>query len=208
MVACTAVGARAHRETISVTWGSWATMPGSPSGWHSSPASRRTYCGSTRHAGSLLDGHDRSGRSRARHDSNASRLLRAQIGACAPRCASSDHLRRAPGSADRFIAAGRVTPELADQLGLCGLAGRASGMSWDCACSFRPFPTTRWTCVATHRSGMAARVTVRFDEVMESLELCSVILTGCRAATSVPICPHLSMEAQAWAGWRLARWCS
>jgi Ni,Fe-hydrogenase III large subunit/Ni,Fe-hydrogenase III component G len=83
-----------------------------------------------------------------------------------------------PGLQDRFIAAGRVTPELADRLGLCGLAGRASGMSWDLRVQFPPIPyDTLDVRMATHRNGdVAARVTVRFEEVIESLDLCSAIL--------------------------------
>jgi Ni,Fe-hydrogenase III large subunit len=83
-----------------------------------------------------------------------------------------------PGLQDRFIAAGRVAPELADQLGLCGLAGRASGMSWDLRVQFPPVPyDTLNVRMATHRNGdVAARVTVRFEEVLESLDLCWVIL--------------------------------
>jgi Ni,Fe-hydrogenase III large subunit/Ni,Fe-hydrogenase III component G len=83
-----------------------------------------------------------------------------------------------PGLQDRFIAAGRVAPELADRLGLCGLAGRASGMSWDLRVQFPAVPYDALDVrMATHRNGdVAARVTLRFEEILESLDLCSVIL--------------------------------
>lgn len=83
-----------------------------------------------------------------------------------------------PGLQDRFIGAGRVVPELADKLGLCGLAGRASAMSWDLRVQFPPVPYDGLDVrMATHRNGdVAARVTVRFEEVLESLDLCGVIL--------------------------------
>jgi Ni,Fe-hydrogenase III large subunit len=83
-----------------------------------------------------------------------------------------------PGLQDRFIGAGRVAPELADRLGLCGLAGRASGMSWDLRVQFPPPPYDSLDVrMASHRNGdVAARVTVRFEEVLESLDLCWVIL--------------------------------
>ena len=83
-----------------------------------------------------------------------------------------------PGLQDRFIAAGRVTPELADRLGLCGLAGRASGLSWDLRVQFPPVPYDALDVrMATHRNGdVAARVTVRFEELLESLDLCTAIL--------------------------------
>jgi Ni,Fe-hydrogenase III large subunit len=79
---------------------------------------------------------------------------------------------------DRFIGAGRVVPELADRLGLCGLAGRASGMSWDLRAQFPPVPYDSLDVhMATHRNGdVAARVTVRFEELLESLALCTTIL--------------------------------
>ena len=83
-----------------------------------------------------------------------------------------------PGLQDRFIAAGRVTPELAERLGLCGLAGRASGLAWDLRVQFPPVPYDALDVrMATHRNGdVAARVTVRFEEVLESLDLCAAIL--------------------------------
>ena len=83
-----------------------------------------------------------------------------------------------PGLQDRFIGAGRVAPELADKLGLCGLAGRASAMSWDLRVQFPVVPYDSLDVrMATHRNGdVAARVTVRFEELLESLDLCSAIL--------------------------------
>jgi len=77
------------------------------------------------------------------------------------------------GLQDRFIAAGRVTPQLAAQLGLTGLGGRASGQAWDLRCN-PPWPPYDRLDVkmATHRNGdVAARVSVRFDEALESLRL-------------------------------------
>ncbi|MFS8087113.1 MAG: NADH-quinone oxidoreductase subunit C, partial [Acidobacteriota bacterium] len=78
------------------------------------------------------------------------------------------------GLQDRFMSAGCVTPELADRLGLCGLAGRASSQSWDARAQFPPTPYGELDVkMATQRNGdVAARVLVRFDEVVESLRLC------------------------------------
>ena len=83
-----------------------------------------------------------------------------------------------PGLQDRLISTGRVAPELADRLGLVGLAGRASAMAWDLRVQL---PTTPYdqldVRMVTHRNGdVAARVTVRFEEVLESLKLCGTIL--------------------------------
>jgi Ni,Fe-hydrogenase III large subunit/Ni,Fe-hydrogenase III component G len=82
------------------------------------------------------------------------------------------------GLQDRFIACGRVSPELAARLGLIGLAGRASGHSWDLRVEYPCIPYTELDVrMATHRNGdVAARVTVRFEELIESLRLCRRIL--------------------------------
>ncbi|MDO8292586.1 MAG: NADH-quinone oxidoreductase subunit C [Gallionella sp.] len=82
------------------------------------------------------------------------------------------------GMQDRFIAAGRVEPKLAAQLGLCGLAGRASAQAWDARVQFACAPYDRLDVqMATYRNGdVAARVIVRFDELFESLRLQSEIL--------------------------------
>ena len=82
------------------------------------------------------------------------------------------------GLQDRFMATGIVTPELADRLGLTGLAGRASGQANDARVQFPPAPYAELGVqMATQRNGdVAARVQVRFDEVGESLRLCRLIL--------------------------------
>lgn len=77
------------------------------------------------------------------------------------------------GLQDRFISAGRVLPRLAAELGLCGLAGRASGQAWDARADQAMSPYAQLDVrMATHRNGdVAARVTVRFEEIFESLRL-------------------------------------
>jgi len=83
-----------------------------------------------------------------------------------------------PGLQDRLISTGRVAPELADRLGLVGLAGRASAMAWDLRAQLPTPPYDQLDVrMVTHRNGdVAARVTVRFEEVLESLKLCTAIL--------------------------------
>lgn len=83
------------------------------------------------------------------------------------------------GLQDRFITAGRVSPKLAAELGLCGLAGRASGQAWDTRTDQLTLPYVKLNVImATHRNGdVAARVAVRFDEIFESLRLIRDILT-------------------------------
>ncbi|HEY0584961.1 MAG TPA: Ni,Fe-hydrogenase III large subunit [Pseudoduganella sp.] len=77
------------------------------------------------------------------------------------------------GLQDRLIATGRVAPALAARLGLCGLAGRASSQCRDLRCDL-PWPPYAALAprMACHRNGdVAARVTVRFEEIEESLRL-------------------------------------
>jgi len=82
------------------------------------------------------------------------------------------------GAQDRFIGAGRVAPELAQRLGLTGMPGRASGI----ACDLRvdhpvaPYDAVDVRMATHHRGDVAARVSVRFDEVFESLRLIRALL--------------------------------
>ena len=77
------------------------------------------------------------------------------------------------GAQDRFIMTGQVLPELAEKMGLTGFAGRASGVNHDLRADY---PIPPWlqapVRVASHiRGDVAARISVRFDEVSESMRL-------------------------------------
>jgi Ni,Fe-hydrogenase III large subunit/Ni,Fe-hydrogenase III component G len=77
------------------------------------------------------------------------------------------------GLQDRFIGAGRVAPKLAAELGLFGLAGRASAQAWDARTdqAMEAYASLN-VRMATQRNGdVAARVAVRFDEIFESMRL-------------------------------------
>jgi Ni,Fe-hydrogenase III large subunit/Ni,Fe-hydrogenase III component G len=82
------------------------------------------------------------------------------------------------GLQDRFRTCGIVTPALASKLGLTGMAGRASGQTGDLRCDLPVAPyDTLAVRKATQTGGdVAARVAVRFDEVIESLRLVRVIV--------------------------------
>jgi Ni,Fe-hydrogenase III large subunit len=82
------------------------------------------------------------------------------------------------GLQDRFMEAGRVTPELAAQLGLIGLAGRASAQASDLRVDFPVQPYDQLDVrIATRQGGdVAARVAVRFEEVVEAIRLCRLIM--------------------------------
>ncbi len=87
------------------------------------------------------------------------------------------------GVQDRFMGAGRVAPELAQSMGLTGFAGRASGLAADLRVDHPCAPYDRFEVrMATHGEGdVAARVSVRFDEVLESLRLIRVLLGQAQA---------------------------
>ncbi len=77
------------------------------------------------------------------------------------------------GLRDRFAGAGIVTPELAAKLGLTGLAGRASGQSFDLRVDLpcEPYVELAPNKVTYTEGDVAARVAVRFDELVESIRL-------------------------------------
>jgi Ni,Fe-hydrogenase III large subunit/Ni,Fe-hydrogenase III component G len=109
------------------------------------------------------------------------------------------------GLQDRFRTCGRVTPELAAQLGLVGLPARASGQAQDLRCDFPVAPyDTLDVRKAGHADGdVAARVAVRFDEALESLRLVRAIVDALPAGDWRAGLP----AAAAWPAQRLAIGC-
>ncbi|HEY8047673.1 MAG TPA: NADH-quinone oxidoreductase subunit C [Ramlibacter sp.] len=81
------------------------------------------------------------------------------------------------GLQDRFAGTGRVAPQLAAQLGLTGLAGRASGQANDLRCDVRwaPYDALDVKKAGDTDGDVAARVAVRFAEAYESLRLIRTI---------------------------------
>ena len=84
------------------------------------------------------------------------------------------------GLQDRFRSCGQVLPELADQFGIVGFAGRASGARQDVRCEFPSPPYERLGVRMQHglEGDVAARVNVRFDEIFESLRLIREMLVS------------------------------
>ncbi|MGZ8266286.1 MAG: hydrogenase large subunit [Burkholderiales bacterium] len=111
------------------------------------------------------------------------------------------------GLQDRFIGCGRVKPELAERMGLTGLAGRASAVAWDLRVQFPPVPYEQLEVrMATHGNGdVAARVSVRFDEIAESLRLIGLMLSELPAGDisgPVPPAPENAFGIGWVEGWR------
>jgi Ni,Fe-hydrogenase III large subunit/Ni,Fe-hydrogenase III component G len=106
------------------------------------------------------------------------------------------------GLQDRFIGAGRVLPKLASELGLCGMAARASGQSWDARADQICAPYAQLNVrMATHMAGdVAARVSVRFEEIFESMRLLREILRQMPAGPIGIALPDIGEEAHG-AGW-------
>jgi len=82
------------------------------------------------------------------------------------------------GLRDRFVGAGRVNAELARRLGLLGLAGRASGLAHDVRVDLpsTPYDEIVPTKIVLEEGDVAARVTVRFEELQESCQLVRLML--------------------------------
>ncbi len=82
------------------------------------------------------------------------------------------------GLQDRFLSTGTIRPALARQLGIIGLAGRASAQAWDLRCNHPCQPYAQLgPNMASERGGdVAARALVRFAEIFESIRLIRTIL--------------------------------
>jgi len=82
------------------------------------------------------------------------------------------------GVRDRFTGAGILMPELALRLGVLGLVGRASGQALDARIDFAcaPYDALPPARVVRQEGDVAARVTVRFEELAESCRLARCLL--------------------------------
>jgi Ni,Fe-hydrogenase III large subunit/Ni,Fe-hydrogenase III component G len=82
------------------------------------------------------------------------------------------------GAQDRFIMTGQVTPQLAERMGLTGLAGRASGIARDLRVDHpvAPYDELKVRMASHTRGDVAARLEVRFAELIESMRLVRELL--------------------------------
>jgi Ni,Fe-hydrogenase III large subunit/Ni,Fe-hydrogenase III component G len=111
------------------------------------------------------------------------------------------------GLQDRFREAGRLEPELAAKLGAVGLAGRASGVSSDLRVDhpWPPYDRLKTRLVMNISGDVAARVQVRFDEIVESLRLCRMLLDDFASGsiqTEVPFAESGLLGIGMIEGWR------
>lgn len=111
------------------------------------------------------------------------------------------------GLQDRFLTTGHVSTEVATRLGMTGLAGRASGISEDGRVNFPSYPYSNLqvNISGTESGDVAARVSVRFDEILESLRLITEILVKLPEGPNYSSCkvPEQSTFGAGWVeGWR------
>ena len=136
----------------------------------------------------------------------------AELGSCARMLAAEAATIRViydehAGVRDRFVAAGVVTSKLAKQLGLIGLAGRASGQDCDLRVDLPCYPYTELDVrkCGNDAGDVAARVAIRFDELAESLRLVRYIVQRVpqgKAHIDVATPAHGSMGMGLIEGWR------
>jgi Ni,Fe-hydrogenase III large subunit len=111
------------------------------------------------------------------------------------------------GLQDRCINCGRLAPRTASDLGVVGLAARASGHAMDARVYPGLAPYDEFMPkLASHRNGdVAARIVVRFEEILESLRLERRLLQGLPAgALQAPFAePVAGARGVGWVeGWR------
>lgn len=111
------------------------------------------------------------------------------------------------GLQDRLRGAGRLDRDTAKRLGAMGLAGRASSLAFDLRVNhpWAPYTSLAVTMMTQKGGDVAARVQIRFDEVMESLRLCRTLLTDLAAGviqTTVPVAAANQSGLGIIEGWR------
>lgn len=111
------------------------------------------------------------------------------------------------GLQDRFLGTGLLTPDQARRLGAIGLAARASGIARDLRIDqpWAPYDQLSPALAVRPEGDVAARVQVRFDETLESLRLCKVLLDTLPLgvlASELPAAPAGQLGLGLIEGWR------
>ncbi len=101
------------------------------------------------------------------------------------------------GLQDRFIACGRLEPDLAARLGVVGLAARASGLALDARITpgFAPYDRLGPRISVVRNGDVAARVDVRFEEAFESLRIATHALAALKDESSGATIAELRLPA-------------
>jgi len=112
-----------------------------------------------------------------------------------------------PGLQDRFRDAGRLDRALAEKLGAVGLAARASGIQRDLRrdLPWPPYDALDPKVVVQSTGDVAARVQVRFGELLESIRLSRALLEGLpegAVRVEIPFAPGDRLGLGAIEGWR------
>ena len=111
------------------------------------------------------------------------------------------------GLQDRFVDCGRIRQTQAQRAGLTGLAGRASGIADDLRAQIAHAPYDQLGVRMAVRTGgdVAARATVRVEEIVESLRLTGLILASLSAGDIVAPIPDATENSCGFGwveGWR------
>ena len=99
----------------------------------------------------------------------------------------------------RFEQTGTVSKEMAEDLGLVGYSGRASGVDYDVRVAF---PTEVYSTLHANRNEMVngdvySRATVRREEIIHSMHLIRTLLNRSGEACSKTLMPELKLEPDA-----------
>ncbi len=114
-------------------------------------------------------------------DSDAAKLLLEQEASLTVELRTLRHIYEDhAGLQDRFIACGKLTPQIAARLGVVGLAARASGHAIDARVypGLAPYDRLEPQIAVRQAGDVAARVDVRFEETFESLKIVRRILAA------------------------------
>src|SRR5262249_8180170 len=111
------------------------------------------------------------------------------------------------GLQDRLVDCGRIRKDQAERLGLAGRAGRASGIVCDLRVQLPPAPYDELDVKMVVRSGgdVAARATVRVEEIIESLRLIALVLSRLPPGgltVTLPAAPEFAFGLGCIEGWR------
>jgi Ni,Fe-hydrogenase III large subunit/Ni,Fe-hydrogenase III component G len=107
------------------------------------------------------------------------------------------------GLQDRFANAGRVPTTLASALGVTGLAARASGLPIDIRLrpGMAPYDDHPLSAVSLGTGDVAARVTLRFDEIRQSIRFMQGLLDSLPVGDSQRSLPVPAAETRFGVGW-------